>query len=171
RFHQRIGQFAIVGHQQQAFAGPVQTAYGIHTPFHFANEVHHGGTLFLIAHRGHISLGLVQHNVGVTLGAVQQFTIDEHAAGSDQVFGFAARGNSGSGDNFLQTFGWHGYSGLVAAGASISSPTGSNSVPSAISAAVSISDPRSDSVSEEASVDGENEDASTGPPSLEGRSL
>src|SRR5208337_1640075 len=34
RFHQRVGQRAVVGHQQKAFASPVQAAHGIHASLH-----------------------------------------------------------------------------------------------------------------------------------------
>ena len=129
RFHQSIGERAVVGHQQQAFAGPVQPPHGIHAPFHLLHQVHYRGTFFLIADRGHIALGFVQHDVAETLGPLQQFaidayvvlfriglgaefgdhlTIDLHAAGNDHFFGLAAGCNPGSSDNLLQTFGRHG---------------------------------------------------------------
>jgi hypothetical protein len=35
-------------------------------------------------------------------------SIDQDAAGRDQVFGFAAGRDSRGRDNFLEAFGWHG---------------------------------------------------------------
>jgi hypothetical protein len=118
-----VGQVAVVGHEQQAFAQVVETANGIETFARLREELHHRRAAFGIAHRGHEALGLVEHVVAETLGALEQFAIDAdvvvgsigltaelgddfavdlNAALGDQLFGMAAAGDSSLGENLLE---------------------------------------------------------------------
>src|SRR5271165_1306762 len=119
---QGVRQLAVVGHQQQAFARIVQPSHR-KNPLTTADELHHRGTLFRVAHRRHVTLWLVDDVVPEALGTLQQFAIDAdviarrvglgtqlgydfpvdlHASGEDNLLSLAARANSGRGDDLLQ---------------------------------------------------------------------
>lgn len=122
RFHQEIGEFAIVGEQQQAFAGVVETAHGIDARADPVKQIHHSGAMLRIVERGDVALGLVHQQINVPLGTVKEFPvyadvvnvgigfgaqfgddlpIDRDESSGDDLLGLAARSNSGSSDNFL----------------------------------------------------------------------
>ena len=115
-------QVAVVRQQQQAFAHVIQPAHGEDPLFHVLQQVHHRRTTLGIAYRGHRALGLVQRNVNVALRSLQQFSVHAnfvkariglaarlgddvsvhaHQSCGDQLFGLAARGQPGGGQNFL----------------------------------------------------------------------
>ncbi len=91
-------------------------------------QIHDGGAVFRIAKRSDVALGLVHQQINMPLGTVKKLSVhadvidfrislgaqfgddlavygDESAG--DDLLGLAARGNSGSSDNFLQTFSRH----------------------------------------------------------------
>jgi hypothetical protein len=126
--HQKIGEFAVVGEQKQPFAGVVEAAHGIDPRPHPVEQIHDRRTMFGIVERGDVSLGLVHQQINMALGPLQEFAVDAdvihrrislasqfgddqpvygHESAGDDLLCFAARGNSGSGDNFLQTFSGH----------------------------------------------------------------
>jgi hypothetical protein len=76
RFHQRICQFAVVGKQQKAFAGPIEPSDRIHAGFGAADQVHNGRAFFGIAYGGDVAFWLVQYDIGMPFRPAQQFTVD-----------------------------------------------------------------------------------------------
>jgi len=126
--HQEIGEFSVVGEQEQPFAGVVEAAHGIDARAHPVEQIHDRRTVFGIVERGDVSLGLVHQQINMALGALEEFAVDAdvihcrirfasqfgddqpvygHESARDDLLCFAARGNSGSGDNFLQAFSGH----------------------------------------------------------------
>ena len=118
-----VGELAVVGDEEQAFAHIVQAADRVEALAHLVKKLHDGGAAFGILDRGHKALGLVQHEVAQTLGALQQlavhadvvaagvslgaergdhFAVYLHAALLNHFFGFAAAGHSGLGQDLLQ---------------------------------------------------------------------
>jgi len=75
RLGQLVSQFAVISHQQQAFAQVVQPPHGVQTFPLVREELHHRRTSLGIAHRGHIALRLVQHKVANPLRTLQQLAI------------------------------------------------------------------------------------------------
>ena len=131
-FHQKIGEFAVVGQQQQAFAGVIQATDGVDAGPDPVQQVHHRGAMFGIFQRGDVSLGLVHQQVDMPLRAVQQLSVDanvvvlgvglaaqfrdhlpvdRHQSAGDQLLCLAAGGDAGGGDDFLQAFSGHEDSG------------------------------------------------------------
>ncbi len=121
-FHQLIGQRPVIGEKQQALAGIIEASHGIHTVLHPTNQLHDGGPVLWIAHRGHITFGLIQQQVDVELCSLQQLSIhanvidirvglgaqfrhhgsiDLHVPAADQFFGLAPGSDSGCGNYFL----------------------------------------------------------------------
>ena len=58
--HEPMGKIAIIGKQQQSLAGIIQAPNGIDAAFDAANQVHHSGTFFGIAHRRDVALRFIQ---------------------------------------------------------------------------------------------------------------
>src|ERR1051326_230977 len=125
---QLAGQFAVIGQQQQAFAGPVQPAHGIDARTHSLNKVHHCGAALRIGHRGYVPLGLVEQQIDVALRALQQLAVyldmvafnvgfaaelsnglavHTHATLRDKLFGLAPGRNPRGGDDLLQSLRRH----------------------------------------------------------------
>jgi hypothetical protein len=121
---QLVGQLAVVGHQQQALAQIVQPAHGVQALSQLGEKLHHRGTAFGVAYGSDVALGLVQHEVTKAFGAVQQLAVHAdmvaawvslraelghccavhlHAAFCDQFFRVAAAGDTGLGQDLLQT--------------------------------------------------------------------
>ena len=105
--HQLTGQIAVVGEQQQAFAGVVEAAHGIDALMHTLDQVHHGGAVLLIADRGDVALGLVEHDVHMAVGSAEELAIDADVVGGGIGLG-AECGDDGAvnddasfGDEFL----------------------------------------------------------------------
>ncbi len=67
RFHEPVRELAVIGQQQQAFTGVVESADRIDASPDAAEQVHHGGPLLRIAHGSDVSFWLVQQQVHVTL--------------------------------------------------------------------------------------------------------
>jgi hypothetical protein len=71
-----IGEFAVVGHQQQAFAHVVKAAYGVKALLELVKKLHDGGAAFRVLDCGHEALGFVQDEITEALGAMQQLPVD-----------------------------------------------------------------------------------------------
>jgi len=118
-----IGEVAIVGNHEQAFAEVVEAADGVKALGCLREELHYGGTAFRIGDGGDEAPGLVEHEVTLALGSLQQLSIDaDVVAGSvcfgaerrddlavdldpaagDHLFGVAAARDTGLGKNLLQ---------------------------------------------------------------------
>ena len=76
-------QVAVIGEQQQAFAGVVEASDGIHADANAMQQIHDRGPALGIADRGDVSLGLVHQQVNVVLGAVQQLAVDANVVNVD----------------------------------------------------------------------------------------
>ena len=120
-----IGKFAVAGEQQQALAVIIEASHGIDALLDAAQQVHHGLAALGIAHRGDAFGGLVERQIDHALGIMQQAAIhfdviaiqiglapelgdrraiNKNAPLQNELLGFAARGHSGAGKNFLQPF-------------------------------------------------------------------
>jgi hypothetical protein len=120
---QLVGQFAVVGHQQQTLAEVIEAANGINAFLDLCEEFHHRGPVLGIAHGGDEALGLVEHEVAQALRALQElavdanvianrvglgaefghdFAVDLYTSFGDQFFGVAAAGDAGLGEDFLE---------------------------------------------------------------------
>ena len=124
-----VGQLAVVGDDEQAFAHVVEAADGVEALLHLVEELHHRGAAFGVLDGGDEAAGLVEDEVAVALGALEQLAVDadvvaggvglgaqhgDHlavdldAALLDHGLGAAAAGDAGGGEDFLQAFefGW-----------------------------------------------------------------
>jgi len=54
-----------------------------------------------------IDSNVIAFRIGLRSQLGDRLSVDGNAAGGDQFFGFAARSNTRSCDNFLKTFDWH----------------------------------------------------------------
>jgi hypothetical protein len=123
-FCELVGQFAVVGHQEQAFSLVVEAAHGVEALGHLLKELHDGGPALGILDGGDKTLGLVEHVVAQALGSVEQLAVDAdvvlcrvglgsqlgddlavylHAALGNHGLGAAAAGDAGLGEDLLQT--------------------------------------------------------------------
>jgi hypothetical protein len=128
-----VGELAVVGHQQQAFAHVVEAADRVEALAHLVKELHDRGAAFRVLDGGDEALGLVQDEVAKALGALQELAVDADvvAAGVsfgaqlsndlavdldsallDKLLGFAAAGYAGLGEDFLQAVELGGGTGL-----------------------------------------------------------
>src|SRR5262249_2183946 len=115
-------------HDKQALTSVVEPSDRIDATADATNQVHHRRTALGILRGRDIALGLIQKQVDVALLTVKKFAVnanvvavriglaaqlrdslpvDLHADRGDQLFGLAARGDSGTSDDFLQAFGGH----------------------------------------------------------------
>jgi hypothetical protein len=122
-FGEFLGEGAVVGEEEEAFAGVVEAAYGIDAFGERAEELHYGGAAFGIADSGDVAFGFVEHEVEEALGWLDGFAVDADgvgvgigfgaefgddlavegdAAGGDDFLGFAAGGDAGGGEDFLE---------------------------------------------------------------------
>ena len=122
-FGEFLREGAIVGEEEEAFAGVVEAANGIDAFGERAEELHDGGAAFRIADGGDVAFGLVEHEIEEALGRLDGFAVDGDgvgvgigfgaefgddlavegdAAGGDDFFGFAAGGDAGGGEDFLE---------------------------------------------------------------------
>src|ERR1700739_2081070 len=102
----------------------VESPDGVQAIAQLREKLHHCRPLFGIAHRGDEAPGLVEHEVAEALGALQQLAVNADvgaggiglgaefgddlavhldAALGDQIFGVAATGHPGLGQDLLQT--------------------------------------------------------------------
>jgi len=121
-FGEFLGEGAVVGEEEEAFAGVVEAAHGIDTFRERAEKLHDGGAAFGIADGGDVAFGLVEHEINRALSGLDGFAVDGDgigvgigfgaefgddlavegdAAGGDDFFGFAAGGDAGGGEDFL----------------------------------------------------------------------
>ena len=77
-----VGEIAVVGDEQEAFAQVVQASDGVEPFAQLCEELHHGGPALGIAHRGYEAPGLVEHEVAQALGALQQFAVNADVVAS-----------------------------------------------------------------------------------------
>ena len=122
-FGEFLSQGAVVGEEEEAFAGVVKAADGIDAFREWAEKLHDGGAAFGIADGGDVAFGLVEHEVDGALGGLDGFAVDEDgvgvgigfgaefgddlavegdAAGGDDFFGLAAGSDAGGGEDFLE---------------------------------------------------------------------
>jgi hypothetical protein len=66
-----VGEVAVVGDKQEAFAQVVQASDGVEPLAQLCEELHHGRAPLGIAHRCYEAPGLVEHEVAEALGALQ----------------------------------------------------------------------------------------------------
>src|SRR6266849_3488750 len=120
-----VGQLAVVGHQQQTFTRPIESADRINALVDgylaSSQQVHNRRTPFRVADRGDVAFGLVEHQIGFTRTAVRRktfaidldvvmrrvgfaaqfgdrFSIHRNTSGCDQLLGFAAGAQTGGSD-------------------------------------------------------------------------
>jgi hypothetical protein len=131
-FGEFLGEGTIVGKEKKPFAGVVEAANGVDTLGEFTEELHDGGASFGIADGGDVAFRFVQQKIDETLRAAKGFAVDadgvglrvgfgsllgddlavkRDAAGGDDPFGFAAGGDAGGGEDFLEAEG-HGDGGV-----------------------------------------------------------
>src|SRR5579859_2173005 len=117
-----VGQFAVIGEEQQSFRGIVQPSYGINALTDISDQVHDRRTALRICYRGYIALGFVEQQVDVALLAAQQLAIyfdvialevglaakfsnslavHRYPPLRDQLLGLSSRGYAGCGDDLL----------------------------------------------------------------------
>ena len=126
-----MGEGAVVGEEEETFAGVVEAADGIDALGERAEELHDGGTALGITDGCDVAFGFVEHEVEEALGWLDGFAVDGdgvgvgigfgaefgddlavecNAAGGDDFFGFAARGDAGGGEDFLEALlHWRGH--------------------------------------------------------------
>lgn len=122
-FGELLGESAVVGEEEEAFAGVIEAADGIDAFGERAEELHDGRAAFGIADSGDVAFGFVQHEIYRALGGLDGFAVNSDgvrvrisfgaefgddlavegdSAGGDDFFGFAAGGDAGGGEDFLE---------------------------------------------------------------------
>src|SRR4030095_4400886 len=125
-FGEFLREVAVVGHEEKAFAGVVETANGIEPFFAIGDKFHDGGAAFGIADRGDVAFRFAEHVVDQLLGALELLAVHADligggigflalfgdddavygdAACGDDFFSFAAGGKPGGGGGVLQAAG------------------------------------------------------------------
>jgi hypothetical protein len=118
-----VGQLAVIGHQQQAFAQIIEPPHRVEPFAHAGEELHHRRPALRILDCGHVAARLVQHKVPLALGAMEQLAVHAdviargiglaaksrdylpiylHPAFSDEFLGMAAAGYARGGQDLLQ---------------------------------------------------------------------
>ncbi len=121
---QRLGQVPMIRQQHESFTVEIQPSDRKHPHRDSMQQILHGRTTFRIVERGHDIFGLVEDEIdiglrrpqmlaidldvvaaGVDLGTklLHHVAVDGHASGRNQFLGLAPRGQSGTGDQFLET--------------------------------------------------------------------
>ena len=67
-FGQFLREVAVVGHQEEAFAGVVEAADWVQAFLPIGDELHHRGAALWIAHGGDVAFGFVQHEIEKLFG-------------------------------------------------------------------------------------------------------
>lgn len=121
RVHQGVGEFTVVGEQEQAFGFVIKTPDRKDTLGDIGEQFGDDGASCIIGECGKIATGLVESEVDKKLGRFERFVIDKDlvltkdrffaegcglsvdgdTACADQGFGFAPRGDSCAGEEFL----------------------------------------------------------------------
>ena len=70
-----VGQLAVVGDHEQALAHVVQAADGVEALLHLVEELHHRGAALGVLDGGDEAAGLVEDEVAVALGALEQLAV------------------------------------------------------------------------------------------------
>jgi len=120
-----VGEFAIISHQQEAFAEIVEATDGVEAFARLGEKLHDGGPTFGIADRGDVALGFVEDEVAMALGTLEELAIDTNmiaggvgfaaelsndlsidlnTTGGDEFFRMAATGDAGLRKDLLQAF-------------------------------------------------------------------
>ena len=106
-FGEFLGEGAIVGEEEEAFAGVVEAADGIDAFCKRAEELHDGGAAFGIADGGDVAFGLVEHEIDRALRGLDGFAIDGDGVGIGIGFGaefgddLAIERDAAGGDDFF----------------------------------------------------------------------
>jgi hypothetical protein len=158
RMGDAFGERAVVGEQDEAFGGVVETAHRIE-PGELRHQIHHRGAAFRIGASGDDALGLVEQQVHALHGGLDPLAIhangigggvgfgpecfhghpiDAHAPLGDEFFGGPARGEAGAGEDFLQAF-HHGLCSLEPQESDLSGLESLPASPSGASAAAAAS--------------------------------
>ncbi len=117
-----ISQLSVVGEQQETLTGVVQASYRVDALLDALQEVDNRGTPFRVAERSDVALGLVQQDVNMVAGELDELAVDADMvfagvglrselsdglavdldeAGGDEFLGFAAGGDTRGGDDLL----------------------------------------------------------------------
>jgi len=120
-----VGELAIVGDNEKALAHVIEASDGVEALLHLVEELHHRGAALGILDRGNKAAGLVEDEVAVALGTLEQLAVhadvvaggvglgaqhsdhlavDLNAALLDHGLGAAAAGDSGGSKDFLEAF-------------------------------------------------------------------
>ena len=86
-----MGEGAIVGEEEETFAGVVEAADGIDALGKIAEELHDGGAAFGIADGGDVAFRFVQQKIDETLRAVEGFAVNADGVGVADRLWFPAR--------------------------------------------------------------------------------
>src|SRR5947209_4586068 len=142
--HQLVGEFAVIGKQQNAFGEVIQAPDRIHARTIRRQQVHHCRSPLRIRDRRHVSLGLVHDQIHLLLGRMQHravyadlvclhvgfgaefrdhLAVDFYAPRGDELFGGAARRDSCGGDDLLQTLKCHYLSVVVCVSGEAAEPS------------------------------------------------
>ena len=127
-FHECSSEVAVIGQQEQTFAGVIETSDWINALTNSPQESNDSGASLRILHSCDVAFRFVQRQIGVALRPAQQLSvyanvimlrvcfrpecgnrlpIHGHRAASDQLFGMTAGSDTGSSDDFLQAFACH----------------------------------------------------------------
>ena len=118
-----VGHFAVVGYEQQALAHVVEAADRVESLAHLGEELHDGGAAFGIADCSDEAFGLIEHEVAVPFGTLQELAVDANVVVSgiglgaqlgdnlavhldatlrNELFGMTPAGDAGLGEDFLK---------------------------------------------------------------------
>ncbi len=144
-FRERVGEVAVVRHQQKALGEVVEPTHGVEprklelrSGLLLRKEVGNRGALLRIDERGDVAAGLVEHEIAVLLRALQKLSVDTdvvlvriclgaqlgdglavylHAALEDDLLGLTPRGDASLREDLLEALagGFDGRGGRLAA--------------------------------------------------------
>jgi len=75
-FGEFLGEGAVVGEEEEAFAGVVEAADRVDAFGEWTEELHYGGAAFGIADGGDVAFGFVEHEVDRALSGFDGFVVD-----------------------------------------------------------------------------------------------
>lgn len=126
RVHQRVGQFSVVGQEQQSLGIAVEPTDGIDALRQVRDQLGDGAAALFIVHGGHEAARLAEHAVDLfrllprpdtdavelddvlfpvrLLAEADGIAVDAHAAVRDQLLSLAAGDAGAARQNFLQSF-------------------------------------------------------------------